>query len=51
VEHCVDLPYMPADCGKWFFLEHGTLHFVLTLLMGDMLDIARFGLPGGKLRL
>jgi len=33
------------------FLEHSPLYYVLTILLCEMLDVARYGLHGGKLRL
>jgi len=51
VERFVDLPYLPACSGQRFLLEHWTLHLVLTLLMGEMLDVARYRPHRGKLHL
>ena len=41
----------PPVVAKGSFSEHWLLYLVLTLLLGEMLDIARNGLHGGKLRL
>jgi hypothetical protein len=36
---------------KGSFSEHESLNVVLTLLLGQMLDVARYGPHGSKLRL
>jgi len=39
-----------AEMATGSFSKHGALYFVLTLLMGEMLDVATYGPDGGKLR-
>jgi len=39
------------EVAKSTFLEHWPLKFALTLLLGEMLDVARYGQYGGKLHL
>jgi len=41
----------PPEVAKGSFSEHWPLCLVLTLLLGEMLDVARNGPHGGKLRL
>jgi len=44
---CISRP----GVGKGSFSENLPLYLVLTLLLGEMLDVARCGPNGGKLRL
>ena len=41
----------PPEVAKGSFSEHSPLYLVLNLLLGKMLDIARYRPHGGKLRL
>jgi len=41
----------PLELVKGSFSHHGTSYLVLTLLLGEMLDVGRYGPPGGKLSL
>ena len=41
----------PLEVANDSFSEHCPLYIVLTLLLGEMLDVARYGPHGGKLRL
>jgi hypothetical protein len=49
VDFFVDLPYLPAGSGDKFGLEHWPLYCVLTMMLGEILDVARYGLHRGKL--
>ena len=43
--------FCPLEVAKCSFSEHGPWYFVLTLLLGEMLDVARSGQYEGKLHL
>jgi len=51
VDGLVDLLYLAAESGEWFFSKHWAMYLVLTLLLGEMLDDARSGPHGGMLHL
>jgi len=51
VDFLVNLLYLPTGSGHSALLENWPLYLVLTLLLGEMLDVARYGPPGGKLGL
>jgi len=50
VDRIVDLPYLPTGSGEKFFLAELTIVLMLTLLLGEMLDVSRYGQYRGKLR-
>jgi len=51
VDCIFDFPDLPDRSGESSVCEHWLLYFMLTLLLGEMSDVARYGRSGGKLHL
>jgi hypothetical protein len=51
VDIFVQLLYLPTGSGEKFFSDHWLLYRMLTMLLGAMLYVARYGPHGGKLSL